>query len=639
MTAELQAALERLSPTQKQGVEWNQGAALMLAGPGVGKTTVVTTRIARILEDSHPKHFRILALTFTTKAGDEMRNRVETMVPGLSERTVIGTFHSFCAQVLRQHGSHLGIKPDFGIYDQDSDRAELLREALMRAASNGEPVSTEDVRWMSVIDRLRSSLVSPVKTARHFHDRDAGEKAARVYTIYESALRERNVTDFNGMLLDTCRLAREVPAVAARIRQTYPYWMIDEFQDTTPAQYLLIKILAGDEFKNIFAVADDDQIIYHWAGASYRQIASFRKHFSPVLMQLVENRRCPPTLVQAANNLIGHNAERTPGKKSLVPTLPSTGSTLELRVFATEVDEADAIAREMASFGSESWGRTAVLGRTRAILQPVLDSLKREGVTASIATRRDRFISPQFEWLQSCLELAVRPTDRQMFTSMVGAANRIGRVELDAAILAAEAECSGVSYLEFWSAAAKETDGEIEQCLADFAERLVQSRVRWRQVVSDALDWLPTTAASLEGLVNDVVEDKAAWESATRAIRAERGSWPELDELLRGIALRPKEPPVDPDTLRLLTIHGAKGLEFENVWLLGVAESILPSWQSLKPDAKPAELEEERRNFFVAITRTRKRLILSYATKYRGWERKQSRFIKEMDIGISEAAA
>ena len=638
MTPELEAALERLSSTQRQAVEWDQGAALVLAGPGVGKTTVLTTRIARILNDTRNRNFRILALTFTTKAGDEMRGRVETMVPGLSERTVIGTFHSFCAQVLRQHGSHLNIKPDFGIYDQDDDRAELLRDALETATSNGDPVSSDDVRWLKVIDRLRSSLISPEKTTKHFRDSKAGERAARVYAIYENALRERNVMDFNGMILDTCRLAHNVPAVAARIRQSYPYWLIDEFQDTTPAQYRLVRFLTGDEFKNVFAVADDDQIIYQWAGASYRQIVAFREHFSPALMQLVENRRCPPEIVQAANNLIAHNSDRTPGKEPLVSTLPSSGPAIELREFPSDADEANAVASEIAALGPSGWGQTAVLGRTRAILQPVLDALRNAAVNASLATRRDRFVSPQFVWLHSCLKLSLRPTDRQMFTEMVGVANRIAGVELDAAILAAEAESSDVSYLEFWALAAQDTDSEIVKRLAEFASQLVQSRASWRQVVSDALVWLPTTAAALEGVVNDAEEDKAAWEVAATAIRSERGSPPDLDELLQGIALRPKEPPPDPNAVRLLTIHAAKGLEFENVWLVGVAESILPSWQSLKPDAQPAELEEERRNFFVAITRTRKRLILSFANQYRGWVRQPSRFIAEMNLDDSDSA-
>src|ERR1700730_6007643 len=153
--------MDLLGPTQRQATEWGEGAALVLAGPGVGKTTVLTTRIARILDASRNRTFRIFALTFTAQDGAEMRSRVGRLVPGLTERTVIGTFHAFCAQTLRQHGSHLGIKPDFGVYDQDSDREELLRDALREAAERGENVSAEDTRWLKVIDELRSNLVGP----------------------------------------------------------------------------------------------------------------------------------------------------------------------------------------------------------------------------------------------------------------------------------------------------------------------------------------------------------------------------------------------------------------------------------------------------------------------------------------------
>jgi len=632
MTPELTAAIERLSPTQRVAADWGDGACLVLAGPGVGKTTVLTTRIARILDASRNRNFRILALTFTIKAGDEMRTRVESLVPGLTERTVIGTFHSFSAQMLRQHGSHLGIKPDFGVYDQDSDREELLRDALREAAKRGEPVSPDDARWLKTIDQLRSRLVGPAKAKEQFRDAQAGEHAARIYSIYETALRERNIMDFNGMILDTCRLAHQVPAVAARIRQSYPYWLIDEFQDTSPAQYRLVRFLAGNDFKNVFAVADDDQIIYQWAGASYRQIAAFREYFVPGLIQLVENRRCPPEVVNAANNLVAHNAERTPGKAVLVSTLPDRGPAISQRCFADDEEEAAGVAKEIAAADPKSWGETAVLGRTRAILQPVLNALRTNSVKAYIVTRRDRFISPQFVWLQNCLDQSLRPTDKQVFTAMTDAGNRIAGTELDAALLAAEAEASGNSFLEYWALAAAAAENGTAKRLSELAIRMVQSRAAWRSVVTQALAWLPETAGSASGVVTDAADDKAAWETATRALRAEKGDEIDLAELLQGLALRPKEPPNDPTAVSLLTIHAAKGLEFDHVWLVGLAETVLPSWQSLQAKAQPAELEEERRNCFVAITRTRRTLFLSHARQYRGWQKQPSRFLAEMGV-------
>lgn len=630
MNSELSAALERLSPTQKQAADWGEGSLLVLAGPGVGKTTVLTARIARILDSSPNRNFRLLALTFTTKASDEMRARVEALVPGVSERTVIGTFHSFCAQVLRQHGSHLEIKPNFGIYDQDSDRQELFRDALRAASARGDPVSSDDVRWLKTIDELRAKLVSAAKTAVRFREAKVGEHVARVYAIYEVALRERNIMDFNGMILDTCRLVHRVPAVAARIRQSYPYWLIDEFQDTSPAQYRLIRFLAGDEFRNVFAVADDDQIIYQWAGASYRQLVEFRKHFNPQLIQLVENRRCPPEVVAAANSLITHNLDRTPGKTALVPTRPDNGPAIFLRVFATDIAEAGEVAAEIAAAPPDTWGRTAILGRTRAILQPVLEALRARSVKAAIATRRDRFISAQFVWMQTCLDQSLRPADRQVFTAMANSANRIAGTECDAALLAAEAEAAGRSYLEQWALALNVSDKPHAKKLADFALRLIQSRAAWRKLLAETLTWLPETAGTGEGVVTDAAEDKAAWEIATRAIRSEKGSEVDLAELLQGIVLRPKEPPADPSAVSLLTVHAAKGLEFDHVWLIGLAETVLPSWQSLQTDSQSAQLEEERRNCFVAITRTKKTLVLSRADKYSGRTKQASRFIAEM---------
>jgi DNA helicase-2/ATP-dependent DNA helicase PcrA len=253
-------------------------------------------------------------------------------------------------------------------------------------------------------------------------------------------------------------------------------------------------------------------------------------------------------------------------------------------------------------------------------------------VKASIVTRRDRFISPQFVWLQNCLDQSLRPTNKQTFTAMVDAANRIADVELDAALLVAEAEAAGSELLEWWAQAAAASDNPTAWRLAGMAQRIVDSRAAWRAVVSEALGWLPETAETANGVVTDAADDKAAWETAARSIRAEAGGDVDLAELLQGLALRSKEPPADPGAVSLLTIHAAKGLEFDHVWLVGMTETVLPSWQSLRPNARPAELEEERRNCFVAITRTRQTLVLSRAGQYGGWKKKPSRFLAEMGL-------
>lgn len=215
---------------------------------------------------------------------------------------------------------------------------------------------------------------------------------------------------------------------------------------------------------------------------------------------------------------------------------------------------------------------------------------------------------------------------------MVDAANRIAGTELDPALLAAEAEASGNIFPEYWALAAKASGNSISSRLAELALRMVQSRAAWRSVVVESLAWLPETAGTSNGVVTDAADDKAAWETATRAIRAEKGGEIELAELLQGLALRPKEPPHDQEAVGLSTIHSVKGLEFDHVWLVGMAETVLPSWQSLQANAAPPALEEERRNCFVAITRTRQTLVLSRAGQYRGYRKEPSRFLAEMGL-------
>lgn len=625
----LQEQLESLSVIQRTAATWDRGALLLLAGPGAGKTRVLTTRLAKLIHESPGKNFRVLALTFTTAAAREMRDRVEAMLSGeAGNRLFIGTFHSFGTHTLRQHGSHVGVRSDFGIYDRDEDRRALLVDGLTR-----EGFAKDDARWLPVIDRLKARLIEPGIAASRFRDPAEGKEIARVYQVYERALRAQNVLDFNGLILETCRLARDMPAVAQRIRSTYRYWMVDEFQDTSPAQYRMLRVLAGQKFADIFCVADDDQIIYQWAGASYRQLEMFRSDFKPNLLQLVENHRCPPEIVQAGNKLVIHNTQRTPEKVPLQSMRPWLESSITLREFETEEEERTAICEEIASSSKDAWHGTAILGRTRSLLEPFLKELQKRGVKAALAQRRDQFISPQFSWLQASLELAIRPTDRQTFLLLVNSANRIAAIELDPLSLLAEAEAEGRSYLEHWALAISTEGSQIGAQLSALTRPLVESRSAWRAFVREAIVLLSATGGdTVDGVPSDVIDDKAAWEKCQREMRAELGADPDLADFVQGLALRSKEPPADPQAVSLLTVHASKGLEFDFVYLVGAAETVMPSWQSTKKGDTSVEMEEERRNCFVAITRTRQRLTISRAKSYRGWSKPASRFLREMEL-------
>ena len=524
------------------------------------------------------------------------------------------------------------MSPDFAIFDQDEDREAVLVDALAAAAKRGELVSSDDVRWLKAIDQLKAKLIVPEKAAVRFSDQAAGTQAAKVYQIYEDALKDRNAMDFNGLILGACKLLRDVKGVAARTQRTFPYWLVDEFQDTTPAQYRLLQLAAGEGFKNLFAVADDDQIIYQWAGASFRQIQKFRTDFEPTLIQLVENHRCPPDVVAAANRLVVHNTARTAEKLPLIASKSPIEGAMSVRVFETDALEVEGIAEEIAEQPASEWGNFAVLGRTRAMLVPIQQSLQAKGVKAVIAQRRDRFISPQFTWLQALLDQALRPTDARTFKVLVDAANRVTSNELDSAILTAEADAAGRAYFEHWARTTAEGDNPLAAELGTQALLLAKSRSGWRPIVRTLIPILLRSAQVAEGAISDADDDKAAWDACVKEIRSEKGSELDLDELIQGLALRSKEPPRDPDAVTLLTVHASKGLEFDTVYVVGMAEEVLPSWQSVKKGDTSAEMEEERRNCFVAITRTRQRVILSRAERYRNWAKAPSRFLTEMGV-------
>jgi DNA helicase-2/ATP-dependent DNA helicase PcrA len=626
----LEAALAKLTDIQREAVASADGAMLVLAGPGSGKTQVLTCRIARLLDGGRDKSFRVLALTFTNKAADEMKERVAYFVPGLEERANIGTFHSFCGQVLRQHGIHLGIKPDFAIYSQDSDRKAVLEDALKRAC-----MDAQWVRYLAVIDRMKTMLIETTDVASHLTQTTDAEAIAWTYQAYEDELRHLNVLDFNSMIFEAHRLFVNFPLIAARYRRSYPYWLLDEFQDTNDAQYRLVRAMAGHDFKNVFAVADDDQIIYQWNGASFRQIQRFRAHFGPQVIQLPTNYRCPPAIVAAANRLVAYNVERTEAKKPLVAgktdlKLPEN-EHIQLRVFASDELEAEEIAKEIAAQGKSQWGQTTVLARTRALLERMQKALQAVQVPAVVAQRRDDFLSAEVRWLVACLVQTARPLDRRNMAVLIDAFNRFTDIQVAVDQIMSEAEASGAAYIKIWAEAAKRemTQASPQLKLIEAASRFEVTSAK--KIADDVLAEFRTQVTGNDR-DPDLAEDLAAWREISNDISKHFGRDITLDEFLQQLQLRSKAPSPRPNTVTLMTVHGAKGREFEFVYLIGLAEDILPSFQSRKKGDGSPEMEEERRNCFVAITRAKESLILSRAIAYRGWRKQPSRFLLEMGL-------
>lgn len=632
----LERALAGLTDIQREAVRWNNGALLVLAGPGSGKTRVLTCRIARLLNDARDKSFRILALTFTNKAADEMKDRLTALVPGLEDRANIGTFHSFCGQVLRQHGVHIGIKPDFDIYALDEDRRAVLEEALRRASERGKPVTTDDVRYLALIDRLKVRLISPEHSHQPLSRAEDRERITLTYQLYEDELRRTNALDFNSLILEAYKLMAAFPAIAARYRRSYPYWLIDEFQDTNDAQYRFVRAMAGDGFRNIFAVADDDQIIYQWNGASFRQIQRFRSDYESELIQLPTNYRCPPAIVEAANRLVAYNANRTLSKIPLLAgktnlRLPPE-QHIQYRAFETDDEETDAVAQEIANRGNVEWAQVTVLARTRALLDRMQTALQKKSVASVIAQRRDEFLSPEFRWLAAGLKQAVRPLDRRNMAVFVEAFNRMAGTGLSVEQVIADAEASSRSYLATWvDAASVEAASSGREKLVDLIAQVAHEPSKGKKATENILSEFEAKSGSSES-ESDLAEDLAAWREISRDIAKHLGHNAPLDQFLQQLQLRSKEPSPKPATVTLMTVHGAKGREFDIVYVIGLAEDILPSFQSRQKGDTSPEMEEERRNCFVAITRAKECLVLTYAKHYRGWQKQPSRFLVEMGI-------
>jgi DNA helicase-2/ATP-dependent DNA helicase PcrA len=579
------------------------------------------------------RSFRVLALTFTNKAADEMSGRVTALVPDQERRALIGTFHSFCMQMLQQHGSHIGITPDFAIYSLDVDRQEILRDAIKQAG-----LAADDVRLLSIIDKLKSQLVQPSGSARYFRDPSDGVRVEHVYTAYEEALRRANALDFGSLISQAYRLVTSFPGIAVRYRKTYAYWMFDEFQDTTDGQYRLIRALAGDEFKNVFAVADDDQIIYQWNGASYQQIQRFRADFEPQELQLPTNYRCPPAIVAAANRLVVNNLQRTTAKQPLEAGKTSLRYPNEQHIrvlrYSTDEVEAASIAEGISKIDRARWGEVAVLARTRHMLEKLHAALTQRKVTSVISQRRDDFRSPQFLWLAAVLRQALRPLDRRALEILTGAFNRWFGTDTRVDLIATATELTERSLLDEWAVAAKVALGENADAVAlvAIALKFGKEPQRFRAFIDKVLTKIPVQ----DDESSDIAEDRAAWSDLVKSIGKTIGRDAPLEQFLQELAIRSKEAPVGNNTVTLMTIHGAKGKEFDHVYVVGLAEDILPSFQSVKAGENSPEMEEERRNCFVAITRAREWLCLSYADRYRGWDKQPSRFLREMGVDLPD---
>lgn len=617
-----------LNPNQARAVAWEDGPLLVLAGPGSGKTEVLTQRVARLLRER--EDIGVLALTFTNKAANEMRTRVEEETGGQSPWSRTATFHAFATDLLRQHGSHVGLKPNFTLLTSEDERLEVLDEAMRASSALFEEESPDRRAVLSLFERLCAEGYAGEDTAPLLSHTPAWLPG--LFRQYNELLVRLNYQDFGSVLLLATRLLSTRPAIVRVTRMTWTHICVDEFQDTNRAQVELLRLLVDARQPNLFVVADDDQLIYQWNGASPERIAALQKDFQMEVMQLPQNYRCPAAIVDLANLLIAHNHTRTSGKAALVPQkMPLPDKLNRLRAFADQTAEATGVATEITARGFAP-ADCVVLARSGRELERVEAVLRAQGLPAWRALRKTEFQTAPVALLHGLLRLANARQHRVSATRVCAAWSQVASTTLTLDDLAAEATLRDGDLLRAWFQRAQYADLSAEQrkWLTQVGARLVE-RLDFLWLVDGFLD-----AGFLQWADDpDVKEEQRAWSALHDEVLNRFGKdGLTLHLYLQELDLRDKIGPPPPGAIRLYTIHGSKGLEFRHVFLVGMAEGVFPSFQAVKRGDQSREMEEERRSCFVAITRVQETLTLSWARRYGGYERAPSRFLREMGFSV-----
>lgn len=629
--------LSTFNENQKSAVTWAGGPLLVLAGPGSGKTKVLTTRIAHILETTPNESFRVLALTFTNKAANEMRDRLLLLAPHSGQRALLTTFHSFAGDVLRQHGSHLGLKPDFSILTQDADRERVLADALSDVMKEGVDLNTSNLKLMPIIDRILADCLTEDEILQRIQDTSLGPKIQRLFIAYQKRLVEYNRVDFGTLIYFTIQLLRDRPKIAKQLRTIYSYVCVDEFQDTNLAQYTTLRLLCGDSFSNLFVVADDDQIIYQWNGASPERLSSLKNDYKMEVIQLPANYRCPPSVIGIANNLIQHNSQRSPGKSPLVAMKESDGNnSIRLVNFESFENELSWLVEDFKKLNREEKKSCVILARTAKLLQAAQEQLSKNGIAAHTIVRKNEFESNPVQWLHAVLRLANSRGDEEQLRRVCKAFFKLTETDTRPEDVVTEAALYNSDLLRAWFAVQEKNSSlnhEAKKFLAD-SHKLIVDRLDYSPFINDAIKWLDGLSKDEEqDRFTDYKEERELWlQLLDAAIKKYGAEDLTLNTLLQEIDLAPKTVSGPAGSVPCMTIHGSKGMEFKRVYLIGLSEDNLPSFQSIKAGPQSRELQEERRNCFVAITRTEETLTLTYAKQYFGWAKKPSRFLFEMGL-------
>lgn len=628
--------LSSLNENQSDAVNRQDNPLLVLAGPGSGKTRVLTYRIARIIAETPRQYFVLLALIFTNKAAAEMRERLEELIPNVNERVEVTTFHSLAANILRLHGSHIGLRPDFTILNQEEDQRAMLREVLSRFDDERNLIQ----KALPIINTLLKDGVLPTDAKTVLLDtrlsEDQAEILSQVYSEYCTQSIQKNCLDFGNLIVQAITLLQNKPFIKKHLYRIYYYVCVDEFQDTNQAQYTLLRLLVNPERQNLFVVADDDQIIYQWNGANPERLKALQDDYHPEIIQLPKNYRCPSEIIDLANKLISYNLDRSSAKQQLEASKPASHSSpICVKGFSTFEEEANWIAHNIEERRDRKG--CVVLARTRRLLERIVEKLEQLKVPAYLYSRKNEFESAPLVWLHAMLRLAHTRHDKKQLYRVCNAFHQLEGIKIEpetveSLVIAQQHE----DYLRAWHGLVterSELSAQAKQILMESVPNLLD-HLDFNPFIKTAFGWLETLRSeSPQETFIDYEEEKKTWQEMQTEIERQYGrEQVTLHLLLQEIDLRSKKPSPPKNAIPCFTIYASKGMELQHVYLAGLVEEQFPSWQAIKKGDESFEMQEDRRNCFVAITRTQETLTLTYAKNIFGWNKQVSRFLREMGI-------
>lgn len=633
-----------LNKEQYEGATTVEGQVLILAGAGSGKTRVLTYRMAHMIDDLGILPYKILAITFTNKAAKEMKDRVKALIGERAEDMWISTFHSTCVRILRREIEKLGYRKNFTIYDT-SDQKTLIKECMQALNINDKDITQQEI--MSKIGKAKDNMQSPSSFMREYESNFREKKIADVYEMYQKRLKENNALDFDDLIFKTVELFKSDKETLGFYQRKFQYIMVDEYQDTNKVQYELIRLLA-ESHKNICVVGDDDQCIYQWRGADIRNILDFEKDYpNTKVIKLEQNYRSKGNILDAANVVIVNNANR---KSKVLRTEQEAGNKIKVYRAYSDTDEGNFVASQINKIKNKenkNFKDFAILYRTNAQSRIFEESLRRNDIPYKILGGTRFYDRKEIKDMLSYLKVLVNPTDSISLKRIINVPKRgIGDATVNKiANFADDYEIplwDSLSTVRNIPTLTARNCGGIEVFMEMMERFMDMSEVLPVSVLIETI--LKETGYISELEKSNEIEDKSRIENlkelVSDAVDFERSSEDKsLSAYLEKVSLVQDTDKLEEedDTIVLMTVHSAKGLEFPAVFMVGMENGIFPGVASFDSES---EMEESRRLCYVGITRAKEQLFMTSAEVRRQFGRTvaypQSDFIAEVKADLKE---